>query len=262
MSRLNVEYFGPESGSRVLAIHGVTGHGKRWSALASEQLPDHRVIAPDLLGHGFSPWNPPWSIGAQVDALRELLHEIGPEPVIVVGHSFGGALGLHLAAREPDRVRSLVLLDPAIGIDPEMARTAADDTIDHWYYDSVADARADKLNGAWSEAGEAAVEAEIVEHLITDHRGRLGWRVSPAAVVTTFSELAAPWVIPPPSVPVWLVQATRVQPPYVRPELVRGLSERSQFTYLAEDCDHMVPQALPELVGRLIRDADRTDDTV
>ena len=45
---------------------------------------------------------------------------------MVVGHSFGGAVALHLAAACPDLVAGLVLLDPAIGLDGKWMREVAE----------------------------------------------------------------------------------------------------------------------------------------
>jgi lipase len=87
---------------RVLAIHGLTGHGKRWQTLATRHLPEITLAAPDLLGHGRSSWAAPWTFDANVTALAELAQEAADGPVLVVGHSFGGAVALHLAATRPD----------------------------------------------------------------------------------------------------------------------------------------------------------------
>ena len=54
MSVLNVHLFGPDDGRPVVALHGVTGHALRWRVLA-EQLPELRLVAVDLRGHGHSP---------------------------------------------------------------------------------------------------------------------------------------------------------------------------------------------------------------
>ena len=54
VSVLNFHLFGPDDGPPVLALHGVTGHSRRWRVLA-EQLPELRFVAVDLRGHGHSP---------------------------------------------------------------------------------------------------------------------------------------------------------------------------------------------------------------
>lgn len=81
----------------MLTIHGVTEHGRIWHRLA-HHLPEIPIAAPDLLGHGRSPWAAPWTIDANVSALAALLDNQGDGPVVVVGHSFGGAVAMHLAA--------------------------------------------------------------------------------------------------------------------------------------------------------------------
>ena len=78
-----------------------------------------RVLAPDLLGHGVSPCEPPWDIDAHVDALLET---VGDEPATWLGHSFGARLAFELAAREPGLVERLVLARPG---DPAAAARRA-----------------------------------------------------------------------------------------------------------------------------------------
>ncbi|AGL28651.1 lipase [Mycobacterium tuberculosis CAS/NITR204] len=88
---LHVQRYGPSGPARVLTIHGVTEHGRIWHRLA-HHLPEIPIAAPDLLGHGRSPWAAPWTIDANVSALAALLDNQGDGPVVVVGHSFGGAV--------------------------------------------------------------------------------------------------------------------------------------------------------------------------
>jgi sulfur oxidation c-type cytochrome SoxA len=66
---LHLNRFGPAGPAQVLMIHGLTGHGWRWHTLANEHLAEFTVLAPDLLGHGRSSWEAPWTIDANVTAL-------------------------------------------------------------------------------------------------------------------------------------------------------------------------------------------------
>src|ERR1700759_5359804 len=93
VTRLHVHRYGPPGPVRVLALHGLTGHGKRWQTWATH-LADVTVAAPDLIGHGRSSWDAPWTIDANVAALAGLLDSDGGRPVVAVGHSFGGAIAL------------------------------------------------------------------------------------------------------------------------------------------------------------------------
>jgi lipase len=253
---LHTYRYGPDSPVQVLAIHGLTGHGKRWATLASGHLPDVSILAPDLIGHGRSTWAAPWTIEANVAALADLLDAEGTGPVLVAGHSFGGAVALALAAARPDLVSGLVLLDPAVALDGDWMREIADAMLSSPDYPNRDEARADKLSGSWGEVAPDELERELDEHLIALPNGRLGWRISIPATMSYWSELTRPIAVPANRIPVTLIRATRTSPPYVTDELIGTLRAAlgDRFTSVDLDCDHMVGQARPAETATLIRD--------
>ncbi|OBC14901.1 alpha/beta hydrolase [Mycobacterium sp. 852013-50091_SCH5140682] len=248
---LNVLRYGPQAPAEVLLIHGVTGHGQRWQTLASE-LPGVPILAPDLLGHGRSSWAAPWTLAANVEALAALLDG----PTLVVGHSFGGAVALTLAATYPDLVSGLVLLDPAVGLDGGWMQEIAENMMASPDYTDVAEARAEKVKGSWGEVEAAELDRELDEHLIELPNGRYGWRICMPAMMAYWSELARPVVLPRTGTPTVLVRATKTSPPYATDVLIDALAERlgSDFTLLDWDCNHMVAQARPAETAALIRE--------
>ncbi len=252
---LHVHHYGPARAAQVLAIHGLTGHGRRWEILATRYLPDVAIAAPDLLGHGRSSWAAPWTIDANVAALGALNADLDA-PALVVAHSFGAAIALNLAAARPDLVSGLVLLDPAVGLDGAWMRDVADSMLASPDYTDRAEARTAKSSGSWGDVDPEQLDRELDEHLVELPGGRCGWRISIPAMTSYWSELARPTVLPPKGIPTTLVRATRTDPPYVSPELISGLTSRlgADFTLLDWDCDHMVPQALPQQTAELLRD--------
>lgn len=249
---LLVRRYGPPGAPRVLAVHGLTGHGRRWQTLADEYLSDVAVAAPDLIGHGRSTWSAPWTIGANAAALADLL----TDPAVVVGHSFGGAVALQLAATRPDLVAGLVLLDPAVGLDGAWMRQIADAMFASPDYTDAAEARNEKSSGSWADVDARQLDAELTEHLVELPDGRVGWRISIPAMMAYWSELARDIILPPNRIPITLVRAIRTSPPYVTGTLIDGLRNRagSGFRLVDFDCDHMVPQAKPAETARIIRD--------
>jgi lipase len=241
---------------RVLAIHGLAGHGQRWQRLATHHLPEITMAAPDLLGHGRSSWSAPWTIDANVRALAALLDEQADTPVVVIGHSFGGAVALHLAAAHPDKVAALVLLDPAIGLDGTWMREVADAMLASPDYPDAAEARAEKAMGSWADVEPVVLDAELEEHLVALPGGRYGWRVSLPAMMSYWSELARDIVLPHKRTATTLVRARWTSPAYVGEELITELRERlgSDFHLLDFDCQHMVAQAKPAEVAAVIRE--------
>ncbi|HZC93811.1 MAG TPA: alpha/beta hydrolase [Mycobacterium sp.] len=256
MTRLHVHRYGPAGPLQLLALHGLTGHGKRWEPLATQHLTEITVAAPDLIGHGRSSWAAPWTIDANVAALAELLEQQADSPVAVVAHSFGAAVALHLAAAHPDRVAALVLLDPAVGLDGGRIREIADAMLASPDYPDATEARAEKANGSWADVDPAALDAELDDHLVALPDGRYGWRISLPAMMSYWSELAREILLPPKGIETTLVRAARTSPPYVTDRLITSLEDRlgADFRLVHFDCNHMVAETKPADVAALIRE--------
>lgn len=104
-------YLDSGSGPAVLFIHGLTGSSRNWAHLVNELNGDHRVLAPDLHGHGSSakPMGD-YSISAHAATLRDLLDQLGVDRVTLVGHSLGGGIAMQFCYLFPQRVERLVLV--------------------------------------------------------------------------------------------------------------------------------------------------------
>jgi lipase len=242
----------------MLAIHGLTGYGGRWQHLAAD-LPEISIAAPDLLGHGRSSWSAPWTLDANVSALGRFLDDEaskGGAPVLVVGHSFGGAIALRLAGVRPDRVAALLLLDPAIGLDGAWMGQIAEAMFRCPDYTDAAEARTEKLTGSWADVDPALLDAELDEHLVQLPNGRYGWRVSMPAMMSYWSELARDIVLPQAGTTTTLVRAKWTLPRYVTDQLIDALRQRlgADFRLLDFECNHMVPNAKTSEVAALIRE--------
>ena len=209
---LAVQEWGEPGSSRIVCLHGVRNHGRHFAPLAAE-LAGYHVLALDLLGHGNSPWEPPWDIGAHLDAIVET---VGARESVLIGHSFGGRLAFELAARAPKFVPKLVLLDPAILLPPHVALAAAENArIDKSYvsFDELIERRYDESQ-LQSAPRELVVE-DLASHVETGEDGRVRYRYCQSAVVAAYGEMASR---PPPfehvRVPTLLVLGERSYLPY------------------------------------------------
>jgi len=157
--------------------------------LAEDALDDLHVLAPDLLGHGSSPYEPPWDIEAHLDAIEEV---VGDERSAFVGHSFGGRLAFELAARAPDLARRLVLLDPAIHLPPEVALFAAENARRERAYVSFEEAIEQRyVESQLQRAPRELVEEELRAHLVSDDEGLYRYRYCQSAIVAAYGEMAS-----------------------------------------------------------------------
>ena len=98
-------------GPVVVLLHGAGDHAGTWALVAPALAESHRVLVPDLPGHGdSSPAAGPLSLSRIVDGLAAVLDEEAPgKRVALVGNSMGGWAALLYAVRHPERVRHLVL---------------------------------------------------------------------------------------------------------------------------------------------------------
>ena len=112
---IRTNYHDVGSGHPLLMIHG-SGPGvsawANWRLVMPELAKQARVIAPDMVGFGFTdrPAGQRYDMDAWVRQAVGLLDALGIERTDLIGNSFGGALALALAIRHPHRVRRLVLM--------------------------------------------------------------------------------------------------------------------------------------------------------
>jgi len=130
-----IVYLQAGRGRTIVLLHGFTGAKENWLPLMRRLARAYRVLAPDLPGCGESPGGPGADYGpvAQAERVRELLQVLQgaapaagggagthsaanrpyAPPTLVVGHSMGGQILGLLAARHPDAVNRIVLMDAA-----------------------------------------------------------------------------------------------------------------------------------------------------
>jgi pimeloyl-ACP methyl ester carboxylesterase len=99
-------------GKQILCIHGITANSRFWDCLASALASHHRVIAMDLRGRGLSDKPPTgYSIEHHCKDILALMNDQGLERPVLMGHSLGAFISLVFAAKYPQRVDRLILVD-------------------------------------------------------------------------------------------------------------------------------------------------------
>jgi pimeloyl-ACP methyl ester carboxylesterase len=111
---VRMRYFVGGEGPPLLLVHGLGGAASNWTELAPLLAERHRLLVPDLPGHGGSTALPAVSgLEPFADRVALVAEREGMLPAPVVGHSLGGMVVLRLALRRPADVSALVLAGAA-----------------------------------------------------------------------------------------------------------------------------------------------------
>ncbi len=97
----------------LLLLHGLADNALVWSSLGDRLAADYHIIAPDMRGHGESskPDND-YTFTSAIADLEALMDSLGWQSTHVIGHSWSGKLACIWATKNPQRLKSMVLIDP------------------------------------------------------------------------------------------------------------------------------------------------------
>ncbi|MEM6399582.1 MAG: alpha/beta hydrolase [Cyanobacteria bacterium P01_D01_bin.116] len=97
----------------LLLLHGLADNALVWSSLGDYLATDYHIIAPDMRGHGDSSKpNFDYTFTSTIRDLEALMDNLGWESTHVIGHSWSGKLACIWATKNPQRLKSMVLVDP------------------------------------------------------------------------------------------------------------------------------------------------------
>jgi 3-oxoadipate enol-lactonase len=238
-------------GDAVLMIHGLGGTSNTWTAL-SPAFQRFRMLRFDLPGSGRSNRvEGPLSIERFVQAALRVLAAGSAERAHVVGHSLGTTVALHLAARDPERVRSLALFGPVLA-PPDPARVALRARGEQARKDGVAgmqaiaDALVQAATSAETKAKRFSAVAFIRESLM---------RQDPDGYARTCEALAAADPADAARIRCPTLLVTGEEDVVAPPQSARGLAERIAGSRLEvlRGCGHWAPIEKPDDCIELLR---------
>lgn len=104
--------YGDPGGTPLLLLHGMPRDSGSWAGVAPELASaGHRVLAPDLRGHGRSARTDSYSLEEMREDVRQLADVLGLDRFVLGGHSMGGTVATLFAERYPGRLTGLILVD-------------------------------------------------------------------------------------------------------------------------------------------------------
>lgn len=105
---------GPSDCKTLIFLHGIGASAERWSRVIPTLSREYRVIAPDIIGFGYS--DKPvveYTMDFFIDFFESFLDNLGISEASIIGSSLGGHIATEFAIRFPHMVEKLVLVSPA-----------------------------------------------------------------------------------------------------------------------------------------------------
>jgi pimeloyl-ACP methyl ester carboxylesterase len=173
-------------------LHGLMGHAREWDVAVRELAATHQVWALDQRGHGLSDWAEDYSRSTMADDLIAWLETVGLDSPAVMGHSMGATVALLAAARRPDLVGRLVIID--------VAPKTADGDLQAWLrdylkelgtasYGTVSEALAMRSGGP--RARPELARRSVEQNLERGDDGRYRWRFDASGLVGSLDSVSA-----------------------------------------------------------------------
>jgi 2-succinyl-6-hydroxy-2,4-cyclohexadiene-1-carboxylate synthase len=149
-ARFVVDEYGPPRAAPLVLLHGFTGDRTTWEPVATALARTHRVLVPDLPGHGetrvgLDPER--FGMASATELLVAGLGRLGVSRTALLGYSMGGRLGLFMALERPALVRRLVLESASAGLaseDERAQRRASDEARAYFVLTHSVEAFADR----------------------------------------------------------------------------------------------------------------------
>lgn len=221
---LAVDKFGPDSGPTILFLHAGGESRTVWKPII-RQLRDTnwQLLAPDLRGHGQSDYADQYLFDDFIADGRKLIQQLAGSPLVMVGGSIGGLVGLIIAGTADSPVNGLILLD----VPTNPSQTAAQRESR-----KVADGIVRQVS-TLAHVDPKVVSGELVQDILSD----------PSRIRNASQQI---------SVPTMLIRGSRSL----------AVGEAEQLAFIEDiphgrietvEAGHLVARDRPELVAELIR---------
>ncbi len=173
--------WGHEAAPAVMMLHGLRAYGHWFDDFAIPASRHFRLIAPDQRGRGGSDWaaDGRYDTDSYVADMLAIADALGLHRFAIIGHSMGGTNAINFAARYPERVTALVIVDSAPELDPiGLQRIARETSEMPSSFSSRKEAR-NYLRTLHRRASDSSIATRL-EWALEESGGTYRWRIDPA----------------------------------------------------------------------------------
>ena len=180
-TRISYRVWGDPALPGLVLLHGGAAHSGWWDHIGP-QLTSHRVVAPDLTGHGDSDWRSSYDLITWAHEVLAVIEAEGLDKPVVVGHSMGGWVSATIGGMYGDQITAIAILDSPLNDQPPEEERLQERRQPTKVYASVEQAIARFKTIPPQDVVLPYVKDHIGPAVAAAGRGRLDLEVRPAAV--------------------------------------------------------------------------------
>lgn len=244
----------PGSAPDIVLLHPNRTNARVWDFFVKACATSHRVLAPELRGHGRSSWeSDDWSIDTHLADVVALLEHVVTSPPLLVGAATGGNLALLVASERPELVSGIVVIDPGLSLDRALSESVQRQINREAEFADLDEARA-RL--PFSERWSDQMKDHFTHYSFAPTAdGRVRWRYSVDAARLTEASLEHPiWDRIDVTCPALIVRGA--ESPAFTPDRLDQLVAHVPHarSEVIDGAGHRVPQDAPTELARLVMD--------
>ena len=175
------------TGQPLIILHGLFGSSDNWQTQAKRFAEYFRVILVDLRNHGHSDWNDDSSYISMANDVIELINELGIEKTILLGHSMGGKVAMHVAQTNAKLLSKLVVVDMGIKQYPPHHQHILQGIHSVQLEGVNSRAEADKQLTEFIDS--EGVKQFLLKNLYWKEKGKLAWRMNVSVLENSMNEI-------------------------------------------------------------------------
>lgn len=178
-------------GDPLVILHGLFGFSDNWQTHAKKLAEYYRVILVDLRNHGRSDWSDDFSYEIMAEDVLELFDDLALEDVVLVGHSMGGKVAMHVAAKREEILQKLIIVDMGIKGYP-MHHDHIIEGIKSVHLDAIS-ARSEAEEQLKEHIDSEGVRQFLLKNMFWKEKGQLAWRMNVEVLEREMPKILGPF---------------------------------------------------------------------
>lgn len=174
-------------GQPLIILHGLFGSSDNWQTQAKRFAEYFRVILVDLRNHGHSDWNEDSSYEAMANDVIALINDLQLEKTILLGHSMGGKVAMHVAQKQSEILAKLIVVDMGIKQYPPHHQHILEGIHSVQLEGVTSRSEADKQLSNYIDS--EGVKQFLLKNLYWREKGNLAWRMNVNVLENSMSEI-------------------------------------------------------------------------